>query len=286
MTTIGAALKAHAKRLDSRLDAELLLAHALDKPRAWLYAHAEEAIPQQLHARATDLFERRLAGEPVAYILGLREFYGREFSVGPDVLIPRPETELLVELALERLPAGPCRVLDVGTGSGCIALTLAAERPAWQVTALDRSAAALAVCARNAARLGIARVRCLESDLLSAVAGERFDAIVSNPPYVAASDPHLRRGDLRFEPDLALSAGADGMSVITALIDQAQTALEPGGWLILEHGHEQGPAVAARMREAGLEEPATRQDLAGLDRATLARRCRAAGTMDRNLVCR
>lgn len=286
MTTIGATLKAHGERLGSRLDAEVLVAHALDKPRAWLYAHAEESIPHQLRERIAALSERRLAGEPVAYILGWREFYGREFSVDPGVLIPRPETELLVELALENLPVGPCRLIDVGTGSGCIALTLAAERPAWEVTAVDLSPAALAVCASNAARLALERVRRLESDLLGAVAGERFDAIVSNPPYVAAGDRHLSQGDLRFEPDLALSAGLDGMGAIAGLIDQARTALAPGGWLMLEHGHDQGPAVAGRMRQAGLEHVTTHQDLAGLDRVTLARRCPAAGTMERNPPCR
>ncbi len=286
MPSIGETVKLQARRLGSRLEAELLLAHGLDRPRAWIYAHADEQVPHPLRERVSALFERRLAGEPVAYIVGVREFYGREFGVDPNVLIPRPETELVVELALQLLPVGPCRLIDVGTGSGCIALTLAAERPAWEITALDLSPGALAVCAANAARLGLARVRRLESDLLAAVTGERFSAIVSNPPYVAAADPHLQTGDLRFEPDRALSAGADGLAVIRRLIEQSRAALAPGGWLILEHGHDQGPAVAGLMRTAGLEQVATHRDLSGLDRVTLACRCAATGTMNRKPGCR
>lgn len=282
MPVIGELLSRCGRQLESRLEAELLMAKSLDRPRAWLYGHADEELPHAAAERLATLVQRRLAGEPVAYILGSREFFGRDFLVNPGVLIPRPETELVIELALQHLPRGPCRLIDVGTGSGCIALTLAAERPAWEITAVDLSPAALAVCASNAQRLGLERVRRLESDLLGSVAGERFDAIVSNPPYVAAGDPHLARGDLRHEPACALSAGADGLAIIQRLIAQARETLEPGGWLIVEHGHDQGPAVAGLMARSGLAEIATHRDLAGIDRVTLACRCAAGCTMVRN----
>ncbi|MFP4207715.1 MAG: peptide chain release factor N(5)-glutamine methyltransferase [Wenzhouxiangella sp.] len=272
MSRISDVLRRSEQRLNHRLEAELLLAHALARPRTWLYAHGNDPLPPGAADQLEKLLQRRLAGEPMAYILGVREFYGREFAVAPAVLIPRPETELIVDLALQRLPSDPCRVVDVGTGSGCIALTLAAERPDWHVTALDLSAEALAVCGDNAGRLGLERVRLCESDLLGAVAGERFDAIVSNPPYVAEDDPHLNQGDLRFEPGCALSAGDHGLAVIKRLISQACMALEPAGWLIIEHGHDQGPAVAERMTASGLSRIATQRDLAGIERVTLAQR--------------
>jgi release factor glutamine methyltransferase len=283
---ISETLRRHALRLGSRLEAELLTAHGLGKSREWLYAHGNETLDESLNERISALLQRRLAGEPIAYILGQREFYGRDFTVGPAVLIPRPETELVIELALQKLTPDVHRVIDVGTGSGCIALTLAAERPAWEVTAVDLSADALAVCVGNARRLELERVRTLESDLLSKVSGERFAAIVSNPPYVAAGDPHLDQGDLRFEPACALSAGANGMAVIERLTEQAQAVLEPPGWLIVEHGHDQGPAVRALMAACGMEDIETHQDLAGIDRVTLARQSAAACTMKSNQSAR
>ncbi|MEE4639445.1 MAG: peptide chain release factor N(5)-glutamine methyltransferase [Wenzhouxiangella sp.] len=271
MPLIAETLHRHARQLGSRLEAELVTAHGIGKSREWLYAHGNEALEEPLIDQVSALVHRRLAGEPIAYILGRREFYGRDFTVTPAVLIPRPETELVVELTLDKLSADAQPLIDVGTGSGCIALTLAAERPAWSVTAVDLSADALAVCAENARRLGLERVRMLESDLLSNVSGERFAAIVSNPPYVAAGDPHLDQGDLRFEPAGALSAGASGLILIERLIEQAQTVLEARGWLVLEHGHDQGPAVRELMAAAGMENIESHRDLASIERVTLAR---------------
>lgn len=272
MSTIVDAVQAAAARITSRLEAELLMGHSLNRDRAWLYAHARDDLDPDQRSRFEALVLRRQRGEPIAYITGSREFYGRDFLVSPAVLIPRPETELLVDLALARLPQTRCRVVDVGTGSGCIALTLAAERPGWQITAVDISPAALEVCASNSQRLGLEQVRLLQGDLLGPVQDEPFDAIVSNPPYVAANDPHLEQGDLRFEPQAALSAGPMGLAVIDRLIDQATGRLRPGGWLMLEHGHDQGRAVVDRMLRAGLHDVRTHPDLAGVDRVTLGQR--------------
>lgn len=272
MNTIALAVQHATARTGNRFEAELLLGHVLGRQRAWLYAHADDPLPRAHRIRFQALVERRGRGEPVAYLLGQREFYGREFTVNPAVLIPRPETELLVELALQRLPDSASGVVDVGTGSGCIALTLAAERPAWEVTATDVSAAALEVCSANARRLGVEHVQRLQGDLLTPVAVRCFDAILSNPPYVAAGDPHLARGDLRFEPGTALSAGDHGLAVIDRLVDQAPARLVPGGWLMLEHGYDQGPAVVQRMLRAGLHNVTTHADLAGIDRVTLGQR--------------
>ena len=260
-----------SNRLGDRLEAELLLAHMLKVERSWLYAHGEELLAEDQCSTFESLVARRMAGEPIAYLTGSREFYGRDFIVSPAVLIPRPETELLVELALERLSPNAADILDVGTGSGCIALTLAAERPGWQVTATDISQAALEVCRINAERLSLPKVRLLAGDLLSPVAGQRFAAILSNPPYVAAGDPHLSRGDLRFEPDSALSAGADGLGLIRRLVEQAPDHLQAGGWLFIEHGYDQGATTRQLLRAAGFMAVSTQPDLAGIDRVTLGR---------------
>ena len=269
MISITRAIQHATARINSRLEAEILMGDVLHRDRAWLYAHGNDHLTPDELSRFESLLARRERGEPIAYLTGSREFYGRDFSVNPAVLIPRPETELLIDLALDRLPKKQCRVVDVGTGSGCIALTLAAERPHWQVTAIDLSESALAVCTTNAHHLGLDRVRLLQGDLLGPVHDETFEAIVSNPPYVAANDPHLEQGDLRFEPAAALSAGSQGLAVIDRLIDQASTRLSPGGWLILEHGHDQGPSVIDRMLRDGLHNVVTHTDLAGIDRVTL-----------------
>ena len=257
--------------LGHRLEAELLLAHVVGVDRGWLYAHGEELLAPDQCSTFESLVARRISGEPIAYLTGKREFYGRDFTVTPAVLVPRPETELLVELALERLRLEAAELLDVGTGSGCIALTLAAERPRWQVTASDVSPAALEVCRINAGHLGLHQVRLLEGDLLSPVAGQVFDAILSNPPYIAAGDPHLARGDLRFEPGTALSAGADGLDLIRRLVGQAPGHLRPGGWLFIEHGYHQGLALRQLLLAAGFGAVSTHPDLAGIDRVTLGR---------------
>lgn len=224
----------------ARLDARLLAGHCLGVGETWLIAHGRDEIDRLRGAEFETLVERRARGEPIAYILGTREFYGRSFRVSPDTLIPRPETEHLVEAALTRLSGDqPVRALDIGTGTGCIAITLKLERPNWRLNAVDISPAALTLARVNAERLG-ATVNWLTSDLYSALSGLRFDLIVSNPPYVASGDAHLAQGDLRFEPTAALVSGVDGLEALRDIVKSAPTHLEHDGWLMLEHGHEQG----------------------------------------------
>ncbi len=275
--TLGGLLAAAARRLSAssdtpRLDAELLLAEALGCSRAHLLAWpGREPKPDQA-ARFAAWLERRLAGEPVAYLLGRREFWSLELTVTPDTLIPRPETELLVELALARLSAGrPAAVADLGTGSGAIALALAVERPRARIVATDRSPGALAVARDNAARLGLANVEFRRGDWCAPLAGERFELIVSNPPYVATADPRWRAGELRFEPAEALVAGAGGLDALRAIIAQAPSCLSPGGWLLLEHGYDQGEAAPALLRQRGFVEVADYPDAAGVSRCGCGR---------------
>lgn len=253
-------------RREARIEARALAVHAWGVATAWLIAHDTD-VPSPAQAAAFHaLLEQRLAGRPVAYLTGAREFYGRPFAVGPDVLIPRPETELLVDQALLHLPPGqPLRVLDLGTGSGCVAVTIALERPHATVTAVDRSPAALALAEHNARALG-ARIRFLQGDWFAAVAGERFDLIVGNPPYIAAADPHLGRGDVRFEPLTALASGDDGFADLRRIIRDTPAHLAAGGWLWLEHGFEQADGARNLLREAGFQGVETRPDGAGLPR--------------------
>lgn len=260
-------------RREARLEAQLLAAHALGVTRAWLVAHDDQPIDARQHAALDALLQRRLHGEPIAYILGRREFYGLELMVSPAVLIPRPETELLVELALARLPPErPCRILDLGTGSGAIALALARQRPRAEVVGVDRSPAALAVAQANARRLGLAQVRLVQGDWYDGLGSEVFDLIAANPPYVAAGDPHLAQGDLRFEPPEALRAGPDGLDALRRIVAGAPAHLVAGGWLLLEHGHDQAAACQALLSQAGLAEVGTWPDLAGLPRVSGGRR--------------
>ncbi|WP_148713750.1 peptide chain release factor N(5)-glutamine methyltransferase [Chitinolyticbacter meiyuanensis] len=249
-----------------RVDARLLLQQVLGVNRAWLMAHDDEPLADDAIARFAALATRRRAGEPVAYLLGVREFYSRDFAVGPGVLIPRPETELLVELALARAPQGAV-VLDLGTGSGCIPVTLKLERPDLIVSAVDISTDALAIAARNAAALD-ADIVLRQSDWYAALADAQFDLIVSNPPYIVAGDAHLTQGDLRFEPIDALTDHADGLAHIRAIIAGATARLSAGGWLLFEHGYDQGPASRALLAAAGFVEAQTWTDLAGLDRVS------------------
>jgi len=250
-----------------RSEAELLLCSVLGCERVWLIAHAEEAIDPCRARSAHARFARRRAGEPVSYITGWREFYGRALRVTPDVLIPRPETERLVELALERLPLGaPARVLELGTGSGAIAIALAIERPGLRIVATDVSEAALALARRNARDHG-AEIDFVLSDWFDALGPEPFDLIASNPPYVAAGDAHLERGDVRFEPRLALVGGEDGLACIRKIAARAQDRLRPDGGLLVEHGYDQGDRCVALFRALGYAEVADFPDLAGLPRA-------------------
>lgn len=279
--TIATALHAALARLtragadagDARLDAEVLLAHALDKPRSHLRAWPERVLTPEQAARYEELVARRAGGEPVAHILGRREFWSLDLDVTPATLIPRPETELLVELALARIPADAAlAVADLGTGTGAIALAVARERPRCRVTATDRSAAALEVARRNAARLGIGGIDFRNGAWYAPLAGLRFDLILSNPPYVRADDPHLAQGDVRFEPPGALVAGADGLDDLRVIVAGAPEHLHGGGWLLVEHGYDQGGAVAALFRTAGFADVGTIRDLNGQPRVTIGRR--------------
>lgn len=263
---VAAALAAARGRVSAG-EARLLLRHILGASAAGLAAHPERRLDESEAARFEALLGRRAEGMPMAYLLGSREFYGRLFRVTPDVLIPRPETELLVELGLAKLAgiAAP-RILELGTGSGCIAVSLACELPRSRVVAVDRSAAALAVARENAARHDTA-VEFIESDWFAAVDG-RFDLIVGNPPYVAAGDAHLAQGDLRFEPMSALASGADGLDAIRIILAAAPRHLAPGGWIFLEHGYDQAEAVARLCAAAGLAGIEQHRDLAGIVRAS------------------
>jgi release factor glutamine methyltransferase len=258
---------------EARIEAQALLRRALgDVTRAWLIAHEGDApSTDQVEAFAA-LLQRRLSGEPVAYVLGEREFYGLNFSVMPQVLIPRPDTETLVEAALDNIPRDkPCRVLDMGTGSGVIAIAIAKHRPLTSVIGIDRSPAALDIARKNAQQLGADNAGFRLSHWFSALADEKFDMIVSNPPYIAANDPHLSQGDLRFEPASALASGSDGLDDIREIVSAAPEHLAAGGWLLLEHGYDQAEAVAELMRVTGLGEVASVADLAGVLRVTQGR---------------
>ncbi len=254
---------------EARLEAQVLLGHAIGQSRTWLIAHGGDPLDPEQTAAFADLFERRWSGEPIAYILGEREFFSLNFMVTPAVLIPRPETELLVELALERLPADrPCQVLDLGTGSGAVAVTLALHRPQAEVVALDQSAAALDVAQENAERLGAGNLRLIQSNWYSALGEKKFDLIASNPPYIAADNPHLAQGDLRFEPAAALASGADGLDDIRTIVRGAAVHLKPGGWLLFEHGYDQAAACRSLLAQSGFLQIGSSADLAGIERAS------------------
>ena len=259
------------------VDARILISHALQTSKEYLAAHPDHPLTADEADRFLALVGRRAAGEPIAYLIGMREFYGRPFEVTPSVLIPRPETELLVELALERIAVDrPADILDLGTGSGAIAITLACERPGARVSAIDASKAALDVASSNACRLigtqWASRLTLLQGDWYMPVARRRFHLIVANPPYIADGDPHLAEGDLRFEPVDALTPGGDGLDALSAIAAGASSHILPGGWLICEHGYDQAERVRALFVAEGLTQIASAPDLAGIPRATVGKR--------------
>lgn len=252
------------------LERRILLAHGLNLSRVELVTQSERRVDRDEALRLSALFQRRLDGEPIAYITGCREFYGLPLQVTPDVLIPRPETELLVELALARLPERG-RALDLGTGSGAIAVAIAHERPDATVTALDASPAALSVARGNAKRLNLP-VEFLVSDWYTALDDAQFDLIVANPPYIHADDPHLGQGDLRFEPRSALTDHADGLSALRTIVTGAGRHLAPGGWLLVEHGYDQAAAARRLLCAQSFHDVQSWRDLSGIERASGARR--------------
>jgi release factor glutamine methyltransferase len=270
MSTVAELLRAGADlpAESARRDTEILLCHCLDKPRAWLYTWPEKSVPPDTAERFNQLLKARRAGHPVAYLVGKRDFWSLSLAVNSATLIPRPETETLVDWALELPIPDNAKVLDLGTGSGAIALAVAMERPLWQVTAVDSSAGALEVASANASANSLQRVTLLQSDWYEGVAGERFDALLANPPYIDSEDPHLVRDDVRFEPRSALVSAEDGLADLCYLVAGAPAQLRDGGWLLLEHGFDQGEAVRGMLRDGGFGRVETRRDMAGQERIT------------------
>ena len=271
LRSLLAAARPRLQGPDAALEAEWLLAAALERPRSWLYAHAEAVPDPAGAARFEALLVRRAAGEPVAYLLGRRGFWTLELEVGPECLIPRPETELLLEQALLRMPPDAAlAAADLGTGSGALALAMAGARPRARITATDASMSALRCARANAQRLGLAdRIGFAAGDWCAALGAARFRVIVANPPYLAEGDPHLLEGDLRFEPRMALVAGTDGLEALRTITACAPVHLEPGGWLLLEHGAGQGPAVRALLTARGFAQVCSVPDLQAHERVTL-----------------
>ncbi|MGD8569176.1 MAG: peptide chain release factor N(5)-glutamine methyltransferase [Gammaproteobacteria bacterium] len=276
MNTIEQALAEARQQLNTlphasaKLEADILLANAIDQPRSYLYTWPERLLTPQQQNRFQTLLARRYQGEPIAYITGHREFWGLDLMVSPAVLIPRPETERLVEIALQYIPENqPADIADLGTGSGALALALASERSHCRVSAIDSSAAALEVAERNRHKLKLANVRFYHGRWFDPLTPQQFDLVVANPPYVADGDPHLQQGDLRFEPPEALTAGADGLDDIREIIRKAPAHLKPGGWLILEHGYNQGDAVVELFNQNGFTHVLCYPDYAERERAAV-----------------
>jgi len=258
--------------IDARYESQLLLQHALKVNRAWLIAHENDDLAANIQHAFDALVQRRIGGEPIAYILGSREFYGLNLAVTPATLIPRPDTEVLVEIALGKIPANePAQILDLGTGTGAIALAIAQQRPQAQVTGVDASSPALEVAISNSRQLHISNLHFVLSDWFNDLDHSRFDVIVSNPPYIEEADTHLQQGDLRFEPLSALASGADGLDDIRRIIDGCLIHLKPQGWLMFEHGYNQAATVRELMAQTGLVNIETFKDLGGNDRVTIGK---------------
>jgi release factor glutamine methyltransferase len=263
---------------EARREAALLLRHVLEVSDAWLVAHPDDEVDAARAVAFRDMVERRVRGEPVAYLTGTRGFHDIELRVAPGVLIPRPETELLVDCALQRIPENPeCAIADLGTGSGAIALAIATARPRAKVVATDASDAALAVARANADRLALGNVDFAQGDWCTPLGDARFDVIVSNPPYIAEGDPHLREGDLRFEPAAALASGDDGLDAIRTIVRDARAHLREAGWLMFEHGFEQGPAARNLLAAYGYADIFTERDLEGRERVSGGSRKASSG---------
>lgn len=253
-----------------RLDAEILLSELLQQSRTWLYTWPDKQLQPEQWQQYQHWIAKRQQGQPVAYLIGCREFWGLTLKVSPDTLIPRPDTERLVELALQQLASQPqAYVADLGTGTGAIALALASEQPQWQITAADFKPEVVTLAEQNRQQLGFNNVTVIQSDWCQALPDQHFDLIVSNPPYIEADDPHLQQGDVRFEPLSALTSGADGLDDIRKLAIDCQRCLKPSGWLMLEHGYNQAEAVQQILLNAGYQQVHSAQDLAGQDRVTL-----------------
>lgn len=274
MTTLAALLAEGTQRLaassdSARVDCEMLLGHVLNKPRSFFFSHPEHEVSTAQTAQFRDWLQRRVDGQPVAYLVGRQAFYQHEFLVSPDTLIPRADTELLVDAVLERLPADDAlRIADLGTGTGAIAISLALARPRWQLEAVDFTVAILDLVQRNVSRLQAANVKILQSNWCARLHGD-YDAIVSNPPYIAEQDRHLDQGDVRFEPRSALVAGGDGLDDIRIIAAQSRPLLRVGGLLALEHGYDQAGAVQKILRDNGFARIETLRDLGDNDRVTL-----------------
>jgi release factor glutamine methyltransferase len=274
-STISDLLKRSSELNDAsdtpRLDIEILLSYVLEKDRSFLYAWSDHYLSDQQKSRFEALFERRIHGEPVAHLTGTREFWSLPLRVSPATLIPRPETELLVERILSLPLSEQSSVLDLGTGTGAIALALASEKPRWNITAVDTVYDAVQLAEENRQQLGFDNVQVYQSDWFSRVKQQQFDVVVSNPPYICAGDEHLQQGDVRFEPVSALVADDLGLSDIRTIVSAVHVYLKSGGWLLLEHGFDQGLAVRQIMLRAGFDEVMTYTDFAGLDRVSVCR---------------
>jgi len=253
---------------DNALESAVLLAHAVQKDRSWLFAWPEKELSIQQQQHFEKFLQRRLRGEPVSYITGYREFWGMDFKVSPDTLIPRPETELLVETALSKLGTSSAKILELGTGTGAISVALLTERPAWKILATEVNAGTLAIARENFSKYNL-EIDSVISNWFENIPHDKFDLIISNPPYIESDDLHLKQGDLRFEPKAALASGKDGLDAIREITQKAATYLTKKGWLMLEHGFNQGNAVFSLLQQCGFSNIETLNDLSGNDRITI-----------------